>query len=271
MKNEMSHRLKSADDSCGYDLLASFESIFVGNSAEPYLYWVEDWVVLRTSYLRASLAAKAQAAMTKRILKTAEPTMVPIPTSFLAMKTPMTEVKSSGAEPPAAIKVAPATSGLTPNCKVAKKDTFTNRILSKASLNFFFVLLANFYWFDRIECSKKEKPVNKTLKSKESPTDLPCQRLSLFNQSIPVESTLLLFPKRIIDLYFLLHQPRKRSERKKESILDTSQQHSFTEQQSNIAEPFFWRTAWLEPWSCPKAWGTPKLASASSGQQKLCL
>jgi len=38
MKNEMSHRLKSADDSCGYDLLASFESIFVGNSAEPYLY-----------------------------------------------------------------------------------------------------------------------------------------------------------------------------------------------------------------------------------------
>ena len=41
--------------------------------------------------------------------------MVPIPTSLCAMKTPMTEVKSSGAEPPAAIKVAPATSGLTPN------------------------------------------------------------------------------------------------------------------------------------------------------------
>ena len=37
MKNEMSHRLKSADDSCGYDLLASFESIFVGKPAEVRL------------------------------------------------------------------------------------------------------------------------------------------------------------------------------------------------------------------------------------------
>lgn len=36
--------------------------------------------------------------------------MVPMPTLLCEMKTPMTEVKSSGAEPPAAMKVAPATS-----------------------------------------------------------------------------------------------------------------------------------------------------------------
>ena len=34
----------------------------------------------------------------------------PTPTSLLAKKTPTTEVKSSGADPPAAMKVAPATS-----------------------------------------------------------------------------------------------------------------------------------------------------------------
>ncbi|TRY67508.1 hypothetical protein TCAL_16956 [Tigriopus californicus] len=60
-------------------------------------------------------AANAHAAMTKRILNTADPTMVPIPTSLLAMNTPMMEVKSSGADPPAAMKVAPATSGLIPS------------------------------------------------------------------------------------------------------------------------------------------------------------
>ena len=40
----------------------------------------------------------------------AEPTIVPVPMSLLATSTPMIEVKSSGAEVPAAIKVAPATS-----------------------------------------------------------------------------------------------------------------------------------------------------------------
>ena len=39
------------------------------------------------------------------------PTMVPIPTS-LSTPTPATEVNSSGAEDPAAMKVAPATSSL---------------------------------------------------------------------------------------------------------------------------------------------------------------
>ena len=48
--------------------------------------------------------------MTKRMLKTADPTMVPIPTELLAMKTPKREVNNSGAEPPAAMNVAPATS-----------------------------------------------------------------------------------------------------------------------------------------------------------------
>ena len=41
--------------------------------------------------------------------------VLPIPTSLLAMKTPMTLVKSSGADPPAAMNVAPATSGLIPS------------------------------------------------------------------------------------------------------------------------------------------------------------
>ena len=45
--------------------------------------------------------------MTKRMLNTADPTMVPIPTSLKAMNTPMIEVNSSGADPPAAINVAP--------------------------------------------------------------------------------------------------------------------------------------------------------------------
>ena len=64
--------------------------------------------------------AKAQAAMTKRTLKTAEPTMVPMPTSLTAMNTPMMEVNSSGAEPPAAINVAPATSGLEKDVQALK-------------------------------------------------------------------------------------------------------------------------------------------------------
>ena len=46
--------------------------------------------------------------MTKRTLKTAEPIIVPKPTSEPDAKTPMKEVNSSGAEPPAAMKVAPA-------------------------------------------------------------------------------------------------------------------------------------------------------------------
>ena len=45
-----------------------------------------------------------------RMLKTADPTIVPIPMSDLATKTPIIEVNNSGAEEPAAIKVAPATS-----------------------------------------------------------------------------------------------------------------------------------------------------------------
>ena len=52
----------------------------------------------------------AHMPMTNRTLKTALPTMVPMPTSLCATKTPMMLVKSSGALPPAAMNVAPATS-----------------------------------------------------------------------------------------------------------------------------------------------------------------
>jgi hypothetical protein len=41
------------------------------------------------------------------MLKVADPTIVPIPTLLCATKIPITEVKNSGALPPAAIKVAP--------------------------------------------------------------------------------------------------------------------------------------------------------------------
>jgi hypothetical protein len=39
------------------------------------------------------------------------------------LKVPMTDVKSSGIEPPAAIKVAPATSGEMPNSLVSPMKT----------------------------------------------------------------------------------------------------------------------------------------------------
>lgn len=51
--------------------------------------------------------------MTNMILKTADPMTPLTPMSSLAKKTPMTTVANSGAELPAAINVAPATSGLT--------------------------------------------------------------------------------------------------------------------------------------------------------------
>lgn len=44
------------------------------------------------------------------MLKVADPTIVPIPTLFSVIKTPKTLVKNSGADPPAAMNVAPATS-----------------------------------------------------------------------------------------------------------------------------------------------------------------
>ena len=56
--------------------------------------------------------------MTNKMLKTADPTIVPMPTSLFAMNTPIILVKSSGADPPAAMKVAPATSGLIPSWKI---------------------------------------------------------------------------------------------------------------------------------------------------------
>ena len=49
--------------------------------------------------------------MMQHRLKTAEPTIVPMPTSFCTANTPISDVKSSGADEPAAMNVAPATSG----------------------------------------------------------------------------------------------------------------------------------------------------------------
>ena len=54
--------------------------------------------------------------MMQQRLKTAEPTMVPMPTSFFTANTPMSDVNSSGADEPAAMKVAPATSGDRLSC-----------------------------------------------------------------------------------------------------------------------------------------------------------
>jgi len=53
---------------------------------------------------------KAHTPITKSTLNTAEPTIVPKPTLDLATKVPMNAVANSGAEPPAAWKVAAATS-----------------------------------------------------------------------------------------------------------------------------------------------------------------
>ena len=60
--------------------------------------------------------------MTKRMLNTADPTIVPMPTSLNAIKTPIMEVNNSGAEPPAAIKVAPATSSDIPIFSIEGKN-----------------------------------------------------------------------------------------------------------------------------------------------------
>jgi len=61
--------------------------------------------------------------MTNRTLKTADPTIVPKPTwDFIDV--PIKDVASSGADPPAAIRVAPATSGVIPG--------YFSQILSRA-------------------------------------------------------------------------------------------------------------------------------------------
>lgn len=55
-------------------------------------------------------AARPQQAATARMLKTADPTIVPTPMSPSVINVPITFTKSSGAEVAAAINVAPATS-----------------------------------------------------------------------------------------------------------------------------------------------------------------
>lgn len=51
-----------------------------------------------------------QHAATAKMLKTADPTIVPMPMSPSVIKVPITLTKSSGAEVAAAMNVAPATS-----------------------------------------------------------------------------------------------------------------------------------------------------------------
>jgi hypothetical protein len=55
---------------------------------------------------KTPLEKSAHMPITKSTLNTADPTTVPIPTS-LPLKVPMRDVKSSGALPPAAMRVAP--------------------------------------------------------------------------------------------------------------------------------------------------------------------
>ena len=75
----------------------------------------------------ACVAEREQTATTRVMLNTALPTTLPTPMSSLATKAPMTEVASSGAELPAAMKVAPATSGLRPRAKTGNGFTSVSR------------------------------------------------------------------------------------------------------------------------------------------------
>lgn len=57
--------------------------------------------------------------MTNRMLNTADPTIVPVPTSPLAMKTPRIAVNNSGALEPAAMNVAPVI-----RCQLVKRKYY---------------------------------------------------------------------------------------------------------------------------------------------------
>lgn len=77
--------------------------------------------------------------ITNIILKTADPITPLTPISSFAKKTPITTVANSGAEDPAAIKVAPATSGDNFNSgKWIKKMILKNifRLMGKGSLTY---------------------------------------------------------------------------------------------------------------------------------------
>ena len=70
-------------------------------------------------------AHSAHTEITNMMLNTAEPITPLIPMSSLAKNTPITTVASSGAEEPAAMKVAPATSGDS-----FSSATFTVRLMN---------------------------------------------------------------------------------------------------------------------------------------------
>mmetsp|Transcript_120571 Transcript_120571/g.240074 ORF Transcript_120571/g.240074 Transcript_120571/m.240074 type:complete len:101 (-) Transcript_120571:262-564(-) len=79
--------------------------------------------------------ARPQQPMTNSTLNTAEPTIAAMPTSDgVGESAPTTEVKNSGAEPPAAIKVAPATSADNPSFReITSRDGTKNS--SQATYN----------------------------------------------------------------------------------------------------------------------------------------
>lgn len=89
--------------------------------------------------------AKPQTAMTNMILKTADPMTPLTPISSLARNTPITTVANSGAELPAAINVAPATSGLTLSSekKILKFENYDHYQFKIYSLNWRFKFLVS--------------------------------------------------------------------------------------------------------------------------------
>ena len=81
----------------------------------------------------------AHAPMTKSTLNTADPTIVPNSTSLFTTSSPMKDVTSSGADPPAAIRVAPATSLPMLNASVmtSSAGTKSQTMASPASMYLF--------------------------------------------------------------------------------------------------------------------------------------
>uniref|UniRef100_A0A182QCL1 Uncharacterized protein n=1 Tax=Anopheles farauti TaxID=69004 RepID=A0A182QCL1_9DIPT len=87
----------------------------------------------------------AHIPITNRMLNTAEPTIVPMPTSLNDTNTPMMLVNSSGALPPAAMNVAPATSSVMPSFSIITSSEGTkNSSHTIASATNIYCIIRNF-------------------------------------------------------------------------------------------------------------------------------
>ena len=73
------------------------------------------WTLFITKDKLTFKMKRPQMPITNNILNTAEPTIDPIPASLLLTNTPTSDMNTSGADEPAAMNVAPATSWS--NCK----------------------------------------------------------------------------------------------------------------------------------------------------------